>query len=133
MAGNASCYTSPDGTVQPCLDWTESAGNIREHKFSELWLNAPVFVHARTIRRGSFSGCVDCSNHGHCGLCPARSLRETGSPTGTAPSKCRETISNTLAWMDTHAVTTAAVEVVESAPETTLTTNTSATVALAGA
>ena len=132
MAGNASCYISPDGTVQPCLDWTESAGNIRDHKFSELWLTAPVFVHARTIRRGSFSGCVDCSNHGHCGLCPARSLRETGSPTGTAPSKCRETISNTLAWMDTQAVATGAAEVGGSAPETTQNTNASAAIALAG-
>jgi radical SAM protein with 4Fe4S-binding SPASM domain len=119
MAGNASCYISPDGTVQPCLDWTESAGNIRENKFSELWLTAPVFVHARTIRRGSFSGCVDCSNHGHCGLCPARSLRETGSPTGTAPSKCRETISNTLAWMDAHAVTAGAAEAADGNQGTT--------------
>ena len=107
MAGNASCYISPDGTVQPCLDWAEPAGNIRDQKFAELWFTAPVFVHARTIRRSSFSGCTDCSNHGHCGLCPARSLRETGSPTGTAPSKCRETIANTLAWMDARAESTA--------------------------
>jgi radical SAM protein with 4Fe4S-binding SPASM domain len=108
MAGNASCYISPDGTVQPCLDWEEPAGNIRDQKFAELWLTAPVFVQARTIRRNSFSGCVECSNHGHCGLCPARSLRETGSPTGTAPSKCRETISNTIAWMDARSRATLA-------------------------
>lgn len=132
MAGNASCYISPDGTVQPCLDWTESAGNIRDNKFSELWLTAPVFVHARTIRRSSFSGCVDCSNHGHCGLCPARSLRETGSPTGTAPSKCRETISNTLAWMDANAPTTVENAANEAAPATTLATQAAAAIALTG-
>jgi radical SAM protein with 4Fe4S-binding SPASM domain len=97
MAGNASCYIAPDGTVQPCLEWAEAAGNIRERPFAEIWQQAPVFVHARTIRRSSFEGCQGCGQFGHCGLCPARALRETGTPTGSAPSKCRETFSRALA------------------------------------
>ncbi len=98
MAGNASCYVSPDGTVQPCLDWEQPAGNLRERSFAEIRQESPVFRAARTIRRGSFAGCAPCDNVGHCTLCPARSLRETGSTTGSAPSKCRETMAKTVAW-----------------------------------
>lgn len=91
MAGNASCYISPDGTVQPCLEWEEKAGSIREQRFGDIWRDSPVFRGARTIRRSSFEGCASCANVSHCSLCPARALRETGSATGSAPSKCRET------------------------------------------
>jgi radical SAM protein with 4Fe4S-binding SPASM domain len=97
LAGNASCYVAPDGSVQPCLDWAQVAGNIREQSFREIWLDSAVFRNARQIRRGSFTGCVSCEDHGHCSLCPAKSHRETGSPTGTAPSKCRETLAKVIA------------------------------------
>lgn len=96
MAGNASCYISPDGTVYPCLEWQEPAGNIRDTPFTTIWESAPVFLHARGIRRSSFQGCSGCEHFSSCGLCPARSLRETGSPTGTAASKCEETSARAL-------------------------------------
>ncbi|MCB9507403.1 MAG: radical SAM protein [Myxococcales bacterium] len=98
LAGNASCYISPDGTVQPCLDWEEPAGNVRDASFSEIWLDSPVFRRARTIRRSSFSNCQPCENVSNCGLCPARAHRETGSTTGSAPSKCRETTAMALGF-----------------------------------
>ena len=97
MAGNASCYISPDGTVQPCLDWLEPAGNIRDGSIAEIWASSPVFLRARGIRRSSFEGCSSCENFGACSLCPARAYRETGSPTGSAPSKCRETTAKRIA------------------------------------
>lgn len=103
MAGNASCYISPDGTVYPCLEWHEVAGNVRDQDFATIWHEAPVFRHARTIRRGSFSGCGGCEHFGHCGLCPARALRETGSPTGTAASKCQETSVRAMAFLNPEA------------------------------
>lgn len=98
LAGNASCYIGPDGTVQPCLEWYEDCGNIRERSFTEIWKTAPVFVRARTIRRKSFEGCSSCENFSHCSLCPAKAHRETGSPTGSAPSKCRETMAKVLSF-----------------------------------
>ncbi len=101
LAGNASCYVSPDGTVQPCLDWDQPAGNIRDQSFREIWLDSSVFRRARMIRRSSFSGCTSCEDHNHCGLCPAKAHRETGSPTGSAPSKCRETLAKVLAVQGT--------------------------------
>lgn len=97
MAANASCYIGPDGTVQPCLDWTENAGNIRDQSFGEIWRTSPVFVAARTIRRSSFEGCSSCDSFSRCGLCPAKAYRETGSTTGSAPSRCRETLALDLA------------------------------------
>lgn len=100
MAGNASCYISPDGTVQPCLDWDENAGNIRDIPFAEIWRNSPVFRAARTIRRSSFEGCTSCENFSHCSLCPAKAHRETGSTTGSAPSRCRETMAVAIAAED---------------------------------
>lgn len=98
LAGNSSCYISPDGTVQPCLDWETTAGNIRDQSFTEIWETAPVFLGARTIRRGSFTGCSSCENFSHCSLCPARAERETGSTTGSAPSKCRETTAKAIGF-----------------------------------
>jgi radical SAM protein with 4Fe4S-binding SPASM domain len=97
LAGNASCYVSPDGTVQPCLDWNEPAGNIRSKSFAEIWLDSPVFRRARGIRRKSFTGCSSCESVSHCSLCPAHAQRETGSTTGSAASKCRETLAKVIA------------------------------------
>ena len=103
LAGNSSCYVSPDGTVQPCLDWDEDAGNIRDRSFTEIWRESPVFTAARGIRRGSFSGCSSCENASHCSLCPARARRETGSATGSAPSKCRETTAKAIGFAEFQA------------------------------
>ena len=91
MAGHASAYLAPDGTVQPCLDYEESAGNIRDQSFTEIWKTSPLLAHLRTLRRQHFTGCKSCDNYSVCGLCPALAARETGDPTGSAPSKCRET------------------------------------------
>lgn len=97
MAGNSSCYVAPDGTVQPCLEYEESAGNIREQSFLEIWKTSKLLNRLRLIRRSSFSGCGTCENNSACSLCPARARRETGSPVGSAPSKCRETTALVLA------------------------------------
>ncbi|MCA9562821.1 MAG: radical SAM protein [Myxococcales bacterium] len=90
LAGHASGYLSPDGTIQPCLDYERSAGNIREQRFSEIWKHSPLLNRLRGIRRKDFGGCNSCDNNSFCSLCPALADRETGDPTGSAPSKCRE-------------------------------------------
>jgi AdoMet-dependent heme synthase len=90
LAGHGSAYLSPDGTVQPCLDYEESVGNIREQSFTEIWRDSPLLNRLRGIRRKSFTGCHSCGNYSFCTLCPALAARETGDPAGSAPSKCRE-------------------------------------------
>ena len=91
LAGHTSGYLAPDGTVQPCLDYEQSAGNIREKPFPETWRHSPLFKRIRAIRRDSFAGCASCADLNFCALCPAISMREAGDPVGVAPSKCRET------------------------------------------
>ena len=91
MAGHASGYLAPDGTVQPCLDYEQSAGNIREQPLREIWLHSPVFERVRAIRRHDFEGCRECGDLDICALCPAVAIREANLPTGVAPSKCQET------------------------------------------
>lgn len=90
IAGQASFYLCPDGTVQPCVDYHESAGNIREQSLSEIWETSPLFARLRTINRSSFSECVTCDDYAFCGLCPALALRETKSGLGCAKSSCEE-------------------------------------------
>jgi radical SAM protein with 4Fe4S-binding SPASM domain len=90
MAAHASVYLGPDGTVQPCLDYEDSAGNIRDQSFGEIWQTSPLLLRLRGIRRKDFRGCSTCENVSFCGLCPALAHRETGDPTGSAPSRCRE-------------------------------------------
>ena len=91
MAGHSSLYIGPDGVISPCSEFHNTfAGNIREQSLAKIWENAPLFKEMREIRRGSFTGCTTCENFSFCSLCPAHSLRETGSLTGSAPSKCEE-------------------------------------------
>jgi len=98
LAGHASGYLSPDGTVQPCLDYEQSAGNIRDTRLTEIWKTSPLFNKLRGIRRSDFEGCTKCENYSFCGLCPALAARETGDPTGSAPSRCRETTAMRYAF-----------------------------------
>jgi MoaA/NifB/PqqE/SkfB family radical SAM enzyme len=36
-AGTASAYITPDGRLQPCINWREDIGSLREHTFADLW------------------------------------------------------------------------------------------------
>ncbi len=98
LAAHASCYIGPDGTVTPCLDWTEAAGNIRDRPFAEIWQDAPLFRRARLIRRSSFQGCSDCEDYSVCALCPAMSHRDTGDPVAPSPTRCGETAAKVTAF-----------------------------------
>lgn len=90
-AGRSSVYIDPEGGVFPCLEWEESAGSVRDQRFSEIWAGAAVFQGARQTTRGSFTGCTACENFSFCALCPGQAHRETGSSTGVSPSRCRDT------------------------------------------
>jgi len=101
LAAHASAYLSPGGDIQPCLDYEQSAGNIRELSFKQIWDESELLGGLREVRRKSFTGCNSCENNSFCTLCPALAHRETGKPTGSAPSKCRE--STAIRWTyETH-------------------------------
>lgn len=90
-AGRSRIYIDPEGNVTPCLEWEESAGNIRESSLAEIWNDAPLMHHARGLKRSSFSGCTSCENFSFCDLCPGKAHRETGSSSGTSRGRCNDT------------------------------------------
>lgn len=40
-AGHTLCYISPTGDVYPCVQFPLPCGNVRERRFSEIWLRSP--------------------------------------------------------------------------------------------
>lgn len=97
-AGRSSVYIDPEGQVFPCLEWEEPTGNVRQRPFRDIWRDGEVFVKARKMTRGSFSGCSSCENVSFCSLCPGQAHRETGSATGVSPTTCRDTTATRLAF-----------------------------------
>ncbi|MBN1947111.1 MAG: radical SAM protein [Bradymonadales bacterium] len=90
LAAHTSAYIGPDGTVQPCLDYEVSCGNIRQATFRDIWFGSPLLNELRALRRTDFKACLECPDLPWCRLCPAHAFHESGSPSGVATSSCRE-------------------------------------------
>jgi radical SAM protein with 4Fe4S-binding SPASM domain len=71
-AGRLYCSLSPQGDVHPCVFMPVNVGNLKEQKFSDIWLNSKMF---NTLRnRSNLKGsCGKCSYKFICGGCRARS------------------------------------------------------------
>jgi len=70
-AGRLYCSLSPQGDVHPCVFLPVNVGNLKNEKFQDVWLNAPLF---KTLRnRGNLKGaCGRCTYKYVCGGCRAR-------------------------------------------------------------
>lgn len=77
LAGQAVCFVSHRGQVQPCGYLPLKAGNIREGIFREIWENAPLF---RSLRDDDNLGgkCGLCEYRAFCMGCRARAFAEAG-------------------------------------------------------
>ena len=70
-AGRLYCSLSPQGDVHPCVFFPVNVGNLKTEKFSEVWLNSPLFNALRD--RSKLKGaCGKCSFKFTCGGCSAR-------------------------------------------------------------
>lgn len=70
LAGISYCIISPVGKVQPCAYIMESAGNVKETPFSQIWKSSPLLEELRTLQyKGN---CGSCAYSGICGGCRAR-------------------------------------------------------------
>ncbi len=77
LAGTGFCFISHRGNVQGCGYLDVAAGNVRKQPFSEIWANAPLFVHLRDI--SNIKGkCGVCEYKRICGGCRARAYESTG-------------------------------------------------------
>lgn len=66
-AGRTCAAIEAEGTVQPCILYGKSAGNVREGGFAQIWRDSPLFTTMRTV---PFE-CDGCHYAGVCsGECP---------------------------------------------------------------
>lgn len=70
LAGISYCVVSPSGIVRPCAYMTETAGDIRQTPFDEIWSGSDLFLRLRT--RDYAGTCGGCRYKDCCGGCRAR-------------------------------------------------------------
>ncbi len=84
LAGNAFCFISHVGDVQPCGYLELRCGNVRESGLEDIWKNSPVFRHLRQpeLLKGK---CGLCEFKEVCGGCRARADAAVGDYLGEEP------------------------------------------------
>lgn len=70
IAGTSYCIINPIGDVQACAYLTESAGNVKEEPFDEIWKNSELFNKLRC--KNYKEDCNICKFKNTCGGCRAR-------------------------------------------------------------
>ncbi|MFP4058597.1 MAG: radical SAM protein [Candidatus Brocadiia bacterium] len=84
LAGQAFCFISHDGHVQPCGYLDLACGNVREQSLRHIWTTAPLFRQLRG--RSAYLGkCGACEYRNVCGGCRARAYEATGNPLAPEP------------------------------------------------
>jgi len=84
LAGQAFCFISHTGEVQPCGYFDQTCGNVRRKPLAEIWATAPLFLRLRdhSAYRGK---CGACEFLKVCGGCRARAFEATGDPLAPEP------------------------------------------------
>lgn len=78
---------TPFGDVLPCLAIRQSAGNLRERKFKEIWADSALDK-IKNARYASLKECAACSLFEYCPRCSGVALAECGSVFGRSESAC---------------------------------------------
>ena len=89
-AGISFCDISWNGDVLPCMQYQQSAGNVRENRFIDIWKESPLFVMLRNARRHDLPDCKDCELLPLCFRCPATAFLETGDPLAKYETACMQ-------------------------------------------
>ncbi len=91
-AGRSFASVQPNGDVLACVQLpTMKMGNLREKRFSEMWLDSPPVRALRALTVQRFAECRGCSYRHVCAKCPALSLSEGGSIDGHSRQICERT------------------------------------------
>ena len=84
LAGQAFCFISHTGDVQPCGYFDAQVGNVRERSLGEIWRDAELFRKLRS--HSEYEGkCGLCEFVRVCGGCRARAFEATGNPLAQEP------------------------------------------------
>jgi len=77
IAAQSIAFIGSKGDVQPCSYFPQSAGNVREKSFREIWEDSALFNDIRSFK--DYKGrCGSCEYLGVCGGCRARALAVSG-------------------------------------------------------
>lgn len=87
--GMKAVAIGPFGDVFPCIQIKKSMGNLRRHRFREIWNDSPGLAEVRSLRARDFETCTSCSSFGNCKPCLGVSMLETGALTGPNSEACR--------------------------------------------
>jgi radical SAM protein with 4Fe4S-binding SPASM domain len=91
-AGRSFASVQPNGDVLACVQLpTMKMGNLREKRFTELWLDSPPVRALRALTVQRFAECRGCSYRHVCAKCPALSLTDGGSIDGHSRQICERT------------------------------------------
>jgi AdoMet-dependent heme synthase len=93
-AGHTACYISPYGDVFPCVQFPLPSGNVRQHKFLDIWHHSPQLNEVRSIRARDLPVCSTCAHVGTCTRCPGLAYME-GSMRGPSIADCEKSFQRT--------------------------------------
>lgn len=92
-AGRGSVAISPRGDVFACVAIKQTAGNLRERSFAEIWNDAgdpsSILGKVRGITVGALRDCATCEDRAFCPRCAGMALHEEGSLTAPNLEACR--------------------------------------------
>jgi radical SAM protein with 4Fe4S-binding SPASM domain len=93
-AGHTSCYISPYGDVYPCVQFPLPSGNIRSHRFLDIWQNSAQLKDVRSIRLRDLTSCSNCVHGSACTRCPGLAYLE-GNMRGPSIQDCEKSFART--------------------------------------
>jgi mycofactocin biosynthetic radical S-adenosylmethionine protein MftC len=89
--GTGTLHVDPYGSVQPCVQWKQSIGNLREMPLREIWENSPLL---ESVRKACLAVPAmlqeKVEEHAYCMHCPGLSLLRTGDPLQPEPQYLRQ-------------------------------------------
>jgi radical SAM protein with 4Fe4S-binding SPASM domain len=88
-AARSSCYISPYGDVQPCIEIGMVCGNLREKSLREIWEKSEEMLMVRAVKRKDLKKCPDCPKPDYCHRCIGRSYIEHGDLLAPSEIFCR--------------------------------------------
>lgn len=72
-------HITPTGDIQPCTQWKQAVGNVREKPIHEIWCQSPILEEARKVAREMPQIIKDgTKDHSFCHHCPGLSLLRYG-------------------------------------------------------
>ena len=79
--GTGTLHVTPYGDVQPCVQWKQAIGNVRERGILSIWEESALLQEVRAVSRrlpGVIAATVE--EHAYCFSCPGLSRLRTGDP-----------------------------------------------------